>query len=381
MRKTKKLLPTIEFYGVEFPLCPATNEELVAQGYQLINDNPHYQEDDTKYNARQKALLFLRNSHLIINGDTGTGKDEIIMRLAYLTKLPIRIFNFGTEADSTGWIKRLSLKKEEGVTQTVLEDGSLKKSSRGLKIHRDLSKLDPDGDDLSVEEIQQLISEMESFNWQVTNIIDNVYEILIPSLNLFSDFDRAGHLKTEAIRQAVEKGKEHLTDPITGEMFPVLHGTRFIFTSNSGVDGDNNRGMVTKIKDASIQNRMCAVTFDHPSEDFEVKIYSAKFPQLLSTQVLQVVQATRALREIVRAEYIPMDVSIRNGIAWIEHSIMFMEFYGCSWEKALKESFDSITGHFMTPENKALFTSGISTFITSHASASAEEKPPFDIPF
>lgn len=347
------------YYGVPMPLYPCTKEELRAGGSAIIEHNPNYIEDETPFNAFQKATLIVKDNHIQVIGPTGSGKDEWARQMAAKTGRPIALFNFNDDGDQSGWVTRTTLEKEDGVTVTNEVEGSLRRACQGLTIYRRLKNVLPDVE--TDADVEALIAEMKSNDWVAEHITEDVYKLTLPFIVQIQDADRAP--KLEPLRQACELNKEMLTDPITGESFPVLRGTRFIFTGNSGVDGDGGRGMVVKQKDASMANRMSAIRVDHPSEEVEKQVYSRQYPQLSEHQVAMVTKCTNALREVCRQEHLALDVSMRQGLAWISHAVRFQEFYGCKFVKALKESLDALTGHFMDDENHELFKSAVSVFL------------------
>ena len=366
-------LATVTYYGVPMPKCPATIEELRAGGSAIIEHNPNYIEDETPFNAFQKATLIVKDNHIQVIGLTGSGKDEWGRQMAAKTGRPIALFNFNDDGDQSGWVTRTTLEKEDGVTVTNEVEGSLRRACQGLTIYRRLKNVLPDR--TTDADIEALIAEMKSHDWVAEHISEDVYKITLPFIVQIQDADRAGE-KLEPLRQACELNKEMLTDPITGESFPVLRGTRFIFTGNSGVDGDGGRGMVVKQKDASMANRMSAIRVDHPSEEVEKLVYSREYPQLSEHEVAMVTKCTNALREVCRQEHLALDVSMRQGLAWISHAVRFQGFYGCKFVKALKESLDALTGHFMDDENHELFKSAVSVFLVEENKAKPQTSNP-----
>jgi len=359
-------LAMVTYYGVPMPKCPATTQELREGGSAVIEHSPYYIEDETPYNKFQKATLIVKDNHIQVIGPTGSGKDEWGRQMAAKTGRPIALFNFNDDGDQSGWVTRTTLEKEDGVTVTSEVEGSLRRACQGLTIYRRLKNVLPDR--TTDADIEALIAEMQSHDWVAEHIEEDVYKITIPFIVQIQDADRAGE-KLEPLRQACELNKEMLTDPITGESFPVLRGTRFIFTGNSGVDGDGGRGMVVKQKDASMANRMSAIRVSHPSEEVEKQVYSRQYPQLSEHEVAMVTKCTNALREVCRQEHLALDVSMRQGLAWISHAVRFQDFYGCKFVKALKESLDSLTGHFMEDENAELFKSSVSVFLVEESKA------------
>lgn len=363
-------LAMTSYYGVPVVKVPATKQELINGGSAVIEHSPYYVEDEKPYNALQKATLIIKDNHIQVIGPTGAGKDEWGRQLAAKTSRPIALFNFNDEGDTSGWVTRTTLVKEDGVTITAEVDGSLRRACQGLVIYRRLGNILP-GVDTEID-LDALIAEMQSHDWRVEHIEEDVYKITIPFIIQIQDADRAC---LEPLRQACELNKEMLTDPVTGEAFPVLRGTRFIFTGNSGVDGDGGRGMIVKQKDASMANRMSAIRVSHPSEDVEKQVYSRQFPQLTDYEIGVVTRCTIALREVCIQENLALDVSMRQGLAWISHAVSFQKFYGCKFMRALKESLDSITGHFMEVENAQLFKSAVAVFLVNEDQAQSNPDP------
>lgn len=366
-------LAMVTYYGVPMPKCPATTEELRAGGSAIIEHNPNYIEDETPFNPFQKATLVVKDNHIQVIGPTGSGKDEWGRQMAAKTGRPIALFNFNDDGDQSGWVTRTTLEKEDGTTVTKEVEGSLRRACQGLTIYRRLKNVLPDVE--TDADVEALVAEMKSHDWVAEHITEDVYKLTLPFIVQIQDADRAGE-KLEPLRQACELNKEMLTDPITGESFPVLRGTRFIFTGNSGVDGDGGRGMVVKQKDASMANRMSAIRVSHPSEEVEKQVYSREYPQLSQHEVAMVVKCTNALREVCRQEHLALDVSMRQGLAWISHAVRFQEFYGCKFIKALKESLDALTGHFMEDENAELFKAAVSTFLVEANKAQPQTSNP-----
>ena len=67
---------------------------------------------------------------------------------------------------------------------------------------------------------------------------------------------------------------------------------------------------------------------------------------------------------------------MRQGLAWISHAVRFQGFYGCKFVKALKESLDALTGHFMDDENHELFKSAVSVFLVEENKAKPQTSNP-----
>ena len=217
-----------------------------------------------------------------------------------------------------------------------------------------------------------MIKEMEDNRWTVRRHGSQLV-INIPAIVLVCDADRASFEQAEALRQATEQGREQLTHPITGEMFAVAKNTRFVYTSNSGVDGDGGRGMVVTQKDTSMTNRMSGIYIPHPSKDFETKIYQKSYPDVDREHIDTLVNCTIALRKACREEHLALDVSIRQGLMWMKHTKEFQENYGVGFYEAFKEAFSFITGHMMERPNRAMFDSAIAGFLKSDSGEAVEE--------
>lgn len=350
----------VEFFGIPVVVSPITPEEFKLAKFNMAKATKNYVQDSSLLNPFQKAVVFSKTQHLIINGETGTGKDEFVVNLAATKNVPFAQFNFNTNGDASGWINRLTFDEKNGATVTEENAGMLRHASQGITIKRDLSKLVEGGEDISIQEIK---SEMEDEGWTVSIDSKNVATISIPAIILISDYDRAGYEQLEALRQAVELGKEMLTCPITGEMFRVLENTRFIFTSNSGVDGDGGRGMNYQAKDTSMSNRMSAIYIPHPSVKFEESILQASFPERTSEEIETLVNCTRALRKAVREEYLALDCSIRQGLAWLGHIERFEQQFGIPFNQAALETLDAFTGHCFNKDTRSLLETTVKVFL------------------
>lgn len=379
----------LNFFGVPQVVSPIFPEEFEKAGFQQAKATKNYVEDDTRLNPFQKAVIFSKKQHLIINGETGTGKDEFVINLAARKNLPFAQFNFNTNGDASGWINRMTMKEENGATVTEEVSGMLRHASQGITIKRDLSLLLEGGDQLDEQAIQDVVAEMENEGWTVH--LDKrtgnkvIAIIMIPAIILISDYDRAGNEQIEALRQACELGKEMLTCPLTGEMFKVLKGTRFIFTSNSGVDGDGGRGMNYQSKDTSMSNRMSAIYIPHPSAKFEENILQASFPEVHNDNIKTIVQCSRALRKAVREEYLALDCSIRQGLAWLGHIEDFMSIYDMEFNEAALETLDFLTGHCFDKDTRSVLETAVKVFLvtkedeTTQDNGGDQNKCPIDL--
>jgi len=351
----------IEFFGIPVVVSPISPEEFSRAGFNRASETQNYVQDSSLLNPFQKAVVFAKTQHLIINGETGTGKDEFVINLAAAKNVPFAQFNFNTNGDASGWINRLTFDEKNGATVTEENAGMLRHASQGITISRDLTKLVEGGQ--SLEGLHEIVGEMREEGWTVHLDDRNIATISIPAIILISDYDRAGYEQLEALRQAVELGKEMLTCPITGEMFKVLPNTRFIFTSNSGVDGDGGRGMNYQSKDTSMSNRMSAVYIPHPSDKFEGQILQANFPERTSQEIETLVKCTRALRKAVREEYLALDCSIRQGLAWLGHIERFQGQFSIDFSKAALETLDAFTGHCFSKDTRTLLEATVKVFL------------------
>ena len=166
-------LAMVTYYGVPMPKCPATIEELRAGGSAIIEHNPNYIEDETPFNAFQKATLIVKDNHIQVIGPTGSGKDEWGRQMAAKTGRPIALFNFNDDGDQSGWVTRTTLEKEDGVTVTNEVEGSLRRACQGLTIYRRLKNVLPDVE--TDADVEALIAEMKSNDWVAESTSPRMY--------------------------------------------------------------------------------------------------------------------------------------------------------------------------------------------------------------
>ena len=329
-----------------------------AAGFVEAKRPAYYVEDSSKNGWSRKATIFFTNGHLILQGVAGTGKDIWIEAYSSAFNRPLKRFAFRAGLNPSDWVQRMDLKADENGTNTVPEDGDLLKACRGIIVTRDFSGMPS-------EELQEVIRELESIDYIVENN-DGVLKINIPSVCLFSDYDRADSEQLEVLRQALEMGKGKLTNPITGELFDIHPGTRFFFTSNSGVDGDGGRGNITKRKDSSLLSRTRAIYTPEPTEKFETEVIMTKFPELLEAEAKLLVKCTRSVREVAKQQRMGLEITLRQTIAWAEDTILIRDIDGMEWKEAMKYSFSTITGHLGEEYNRDALQGAIDPHLKSN---------------
>jgi len=263
------------------------------------------------------SMNLLEGLHTVAIGGAGGGKDVFLDAFAKAFNKPIAKFAFKEGVSPHSWVSRETLKADgKGGTMTELVKGELTLACEGLE---------KDG-------------------------------VRYPYVILFSDFDRAEPSQLEFLRQALQLGGDaYLTCPITGERFPVMQGTTFYFTANSGVDGDGRRGMLTKERDASITNRLVAVNVPPASESFELKVVMGEYPELDQVNAKLLVKTLRAVRKACLESDLGFEVSIRQGLALGKWALAFQKRVpSATWSEALRRAYTTvIMGHFMQKESIA----------------------------
>ena len=284
------------------------------------------------------TLNLLDNTHTIAIGGAGGGKDVFLDAFAKAYNRPIAKFAFKEGVNPQGWISRETLKPDgKGGVESVKVIGDLTKACLGLE--KDGKKY--------------------------------------PYVILFSDFDRAEPAQMEFLRQALQLGGDaYLTCPIDGQIYPILEGTTFYFTANSGVDGDGRRGMLTKERDASITNRLNAVIVPPATESFEIKVVMGEYPQLDLPMAKLLIKSLRAVRKASLESDLGFEVSIRQGIALAKIALSFQKrMPSTSWGEALKWAYESvIMGHFMSKESTAPLWGALDPILGTPLSALSDEE-------
>lgn len=145
----------------------------------------------------------------------------------------------------------------------------------------------------------------------------------VPYLILMSDFDRADPRRMENMRSTIESIDKRVPGPM-GEFYPILEGTRIVFTANSSGGGDETGRCVTSNPvDASFMTRCTSIRF-HPMEwEDEESILREKFPifaQRAGQFFSKIGDFTKVVRERVEHEQINIEFSHRELEKWIRHA-------------------------------------------------------------
>jgi len=272
---------TLNLFGHEVERAAPTESELKAHGYTVFQHNKfdHYVEDKDLFSWPSKLITKVKaDSHVLLHGTAGSGKNLTIDYLAYKMNRPYRMFAMKEKGGQVAdWLGRSTLAEMNGATVSKDEEGSLMRACMGCKIVR------------------------------------NGQQITIPAIICFSDIDRADPAQVEILREALEKGKGTLFNPMTGETIPIAQGTVFIFTANRGLDGDGGRGMLTNPIDPSIGNRIRAVRVPYPTERWERDVVERAHPDLDKNVVRDIVKSVRALRKAAEDGYLNMlSISVRD---------------------------------------------------------------------
>ena len=321
-------LKTVDFCGRPFTRSPLTRKEIEDAGFKSIS-LPNIILEEKWHKSVGKALKV--GKALMVVSVPGTGKDVTGEKCAFDTNMPLASFSIKADLDINEWVSMTRLVGDGiGGTESIVEEGLLSKAVQGVKYTR------------------------------------NGVEYIQPCFILISDIDRATPRQLEVIRQALQSdGNAYLTCPVTAKPIAVNPDTIWYFTANSGVDGDGGRGNVTQEMDSSIANRMIAIHAEPPTEAFERKIIQAKFGDSLSKdQVKMLVVCVRAVRSAMEYNQTGLEISIRTAQSLASYVCSEMSF-GESFEDALRESFDCVSGFFMDKANRALIQGAIDPKIGS----------------
>ena len=346
------------FCGIKRKMSPLTVAEIQSAGFSPAKRPSNYVEDQTE-GWMQNSALFLKINHLIVSGPAGTGKDILIEAFCHAFNIPLARFAFKQGTNPVDWIIRTTLKEgSKGGTETVEVDGDLLKACRGITVKRDFTLA-------SESVLNESIKDMEKNGYRVVNDA-GMLTITVPSIILFSDYDRATPDQLEILRQALELGKEKLTNPITGEMFDILPNTRFYFTSNSGADGDGGRGNITQMKDSSLLSRCVGIYAPPPTPKFERMVVQAEFPMFDTDQVKLLVDCNRAIRKVAEEQAMGMEITLRQAKQWGHACLTVMDDLGVTdFKKALKRSFAIIKGHLNEKHNQDALEGAIDPYLRS----------------
>jgi MoxR-like ATPase len=368
MRKPASItkLFTTTFNGIARPRSPLTETEILNAGFDPATRPDGYVEGE---DWMVDLSVVLPLGHTIVQGPAGNGKDIFALAYAHSHNLPLKAFAFKEGANPLDWIKRAELEATpQGGTKTTYVEGDLVKACKGVTIKRDFTTMNQD--------LRSSIkADMEKQEWTVTDN-NGIFTITIPAIILFSDYDRATPDQVEVLRQALELGKERLADPISGELFPIAKGTRFIFTANSGADGDGGRGMITRPKDASILNRCQGIYAPPPSAKFERKVVQASYPSLNEEEVKLLVDCTRAIRKVAEEQAMGIEVSLRTALAWAKATLRYKEVMpNLDFKKAMKKSFVIVKGHLSEAHNHQALEGAIDPLLRSDVVDSTTTNP------
>ena len=305
------------FAGLTELVTPLTSQDHSKAVGRAMPPRTYVQESSVNGWQFKLALNLLNNTHTLAIGGAGGGKDVFLDAYAKAFNKPIAKFAFKEGVNPQGWVSRETLKPDgKGGVESVKVMGDLTKACQGI---------DKDG-------------------------------VKHPYVILFSDFDRAEPSQVEFLRQALQLGGDaYLTCPIDGQLYPILEGTTFYFTANSGVDGDGRRGMLVKERDASITNRLNSVVVPPASESFEVKVVMGEYPMIEQTQAKMLVKSLRAVRKASLECDLGFEVSIRQGLALGKLALSFQKRVpSATWGEALKFAYESVVmGHFLNKESTA----------------------------
>lgn len=143
----------------------------------------------------------------------------------------------------------------------------------------------------------------------------------IPMTIVLSDFDRANRQQAEAVRLIADSIQGRVKGP-RGETYPLLAGTRIIFTANTMGGGDaTGRCVSANVLDASLVNRIeRKVQFHQLDWRDELPVLKNKFPiftEKCSSHFSEIENAVTVLRKAVSDGNLYAEFSHRDLCTWI----------------------------------------------------------------
>ena len=359
------------FFGIQRVISPLTRSEIEGSGFTLAEMPEGYVQDKTFGSWGQLATMGLKTSHMILQGEVSGGKDIFAPAYASTFNLPHMSFAFKAGLAPNEWVCRTDLVEgPRGGTITEIVEGSLMKACRGVTVKRDLTMM-------SQEARTSLKASMEKALWTVTDV-DGTFTITVPAVILFSDYDRASPEQLEVLRQALELNKERLVHPVTGELIPILKGTRFIFTANSGSDGAENSNNLFNAKDGSLLSRLVAVHVPPITKSFEREVIKVAYPSIHLDDITILVDCIHAVRKLAKEQPLGLEVSLRQTKQWASLALQSMEDFPTkinSWKYALKFSFAFLKGHLGINANRTQFDGAVEVYLSEDEGDPSEVTP------
>jgi MoxR-like ATPase len=305
------------FCGISNVVNPITDIELIAQNAKA-NPIKNFLEDKKAGNWKMMTsfCMLATKVHTYIQGVAGSGKDTIVEQICSEFRIPFKAFAFKDGINANNWVCRTELRSTaNGGTESVVADGELAKAVRGFK--------GKDGK-------------------------------MYPYVILLSDMDRARPQDLEILRNALQLGNSaYLIDNVRGGAIPVLEGTIFVATGNTGVDGDPNGTMIANPIDASIINRFARIRAELPTKDQETKIILADYPRLDKPQAKLIVDCLDVMRNTIKTLGLPLEVSLRDASMLAKSSLALLDRSICkTFTDALRLSITLVVdGAFKDPRN------------------------------
>jgi len=277
------------FCGITEKVSNLTDAELLAQNAKAISI-PNFVEDKKEGNWKQMVAfcMLVTKQHTYVQGVAGSGKDTIVEQICSEFGIPFKSFAFKDGINANNWVCRTELRSTaSGGTESYVTDGELTKAVKGF--------MGKDGK-------------------------------LHPYVILLSDMDRARPQDLEILRNALQLGNSaYLMDNVRGGAIPVLEGTVFVATGNTGVDGDPNGTMIANPIDASIINRFARVRAILPTKDQEIKIIMGDHPRLDKPQAKLIVDILDVLRNTIKTLGLPLEVSLRDANVIAKSTLGFLD--------------------------------------------------------
>jgi hypothetical protein len=296
-----------KFCGISSVVNPITDQDLIEAGA-LAEHIETYVQNEQPFSWEQYVTIGILKSkrHIYIQGESSAGKDSLVQQIAAEFRIPFKVFSFKDGATPNHWINRIDLKENQnGEIESTLIEGELSKAVKGF----------------------------QSKN-------GNIY----PYLVLLSDIDRAKPADLDILKHALQIGNSaFLINPIDGKAIPILKGTIFVATGNSGVDSSTNGHMIYQKIDASMINRFLKIKAYSPSNSFEQAMIKKEFPFLPDDDVLLVVNCLHSIKKAIRQFNYPLEFGMRDASNWTKFALDLLNLNLVNnFSEGMEKAFDVV---------------------------------------
>ncbi len=295
------------FCGISSAVHPITDQDLIESGA-LAEHIDTFVQNEQAFSWEQYVTIGILKSkrHIYIQGEASAGKDSLVQQIAAEFRIPFKVFSFKDGASPNHWINRVELKEnQKGEIESTLIEGELSKAVKGFR----------------------------SKNGKI-----------YPYLVLLSDIDRAKPADLDILKHALQIGNSaFLINPVDGKAIPILKGTIFVATGNSGVDSVANDHMIYHRLDASMMNRFLKIKAYSPSTAFEQAMIKKEFPFLQDDDVLLVVNCMNSIKKAIREFKYPLEFGLRDASNWTRFAIDLLNLnLVTNFSEGMEKAFDVV---------------------------------------